>query len=382
MSRWHKFDIPDLPEQAFKPRGGRGKFAGGMTLEGGGKGSSAPPPDPRMGEAALRQIYLAERQWEDYIAPGGERDWLRGIANEAMDISRGNAERSQALSDYQLDMMKFNDERWRTTGVPFEDELLEAVRRFDSDAYKQDQVASARADVGMAFDQLGLQAGRNAGRMGINRVLRTTNDVGLEKAKATASAANKTRQAAEQVGLSTKMQMYGGMRGLAGLGATNAQLGIASMGAAQGAASGMMGAGAGSISANNQTFGSTMGGMSAGIQGLGSFTGLQQDAAQINNANDPFAALLGAGTTLGAAWLGRSDRRLKTDIVHVGVDEATGLNLYEFRYIDGTKRFRGVMADEVQAKFPEAVFTMPDGYLAVNYTALGMEMVELEGEPA
>ena len=274
----------------------------GFILYGGGKGD-APAPDPRMGQAALGQIALNREIFHDYQT--NDRPWMQSIANEALGISRGNAERSQALSDYQLDMMKFNDGRWRTTGVPFEDELLEGVRRFDSDGYKQDQVASARADVGMAFDQLGLQAGRNAGRMGINRVLRTTNDVGLEKAKATAAAANKTRQAAEQVGLSTKMQMYGGMRGLAGLGVTNAQLGIASMGAAQGAASGMMGAGTGFLGANNAAQGAMNSGVSAGIQGLGSFTGLQQNAAQINNQNDPFATLLGAGTTLGATWLGR-----------------------------------------------------------------------------
>ena len=142
----------------------------------------------------------------------------------------------------------------------------------------------------------------------------------------------------------------------------------------------MMGAGTGFLGANNAAQGAMNSGVSAGIQGLGSFTGLQQNAAQINNQNDPFATLLGAGTTLGAAWLGRSDRRVKTDIVHVGVDEVTGLSLYEFRYVDGDKRYRGVMADEVEVNFPHAVFTMPDGFKAVNYAALGLEMVEVGGE--
>ena len=31
---------------------------------------------------------------------------------------------------------------------------------------------------------------------------------------------------------------------------------------------------------------------------------------------------------------------------------------------------------------PEDVIEMPDGYKAVNYAALGLEMVEVEGEPA
>jgi hypothetical protein len=35
------------------------------------------------------------------------------------------------------------------------------------------------------------------------------------------------------------------------------------------------------------------------------------------------------------------------------------------------------MADDVKADYPEMVFTMPDGYDAVNYAGLGIEMVEV-----
>jgi hypothetical protein len=124
-------------------------------------------------------------------------------------------------------------------------------------------------------------------------------------------------------------------------------------------------------------------GMSAGIQGLGSYNQLQQNAVKINNDADPFAAILGAGAQLGATLISKSDRRLKENIQPIGTDERTGLNLYEFSYKNGSgKRFIGVMADEVEKLYPEAVFEMPDGYKAVNYAALGLEMVEVEGEPA
>ena len=378
MSRWHKHDFPDLPEEAFKPRGGKGKFAGGMTLEGGGKGSSAPAPDPQMGAAALEQIRLNRDIFNDYQT--NDRPWMQNIANEALGISRQNADRANTLSDYQLESMRFNDQRYRNVGVPLEDELIEDSRRFDSDAYKQQQVNAAMADVGGAYDRMGLQASRNAGRMGITRAIRATNDVGMDKARAEASAAYKTRMAADQAGLATKMQMYGGTRGLAGLGSTNAQLGIASMGAGLNSASTMMNAGTGFLGSNNAAQGAMNQGMSAGMTGYGNYINAQQNATKINNDADPFASILGAGATLGAAWLGKSDRRLKADIVHVGVDEATGLNLYEFRYIDGDKRFRGVMADEVEASYPDAVFVMPDGYKAVNYALIGIDMVLVEGE--
>jgi hypothetical protein len=43
-----------------------------------------------------------------------------------------------------------------------------------------------------------------------------------------------------------------------------------------------------------------------------------------------------------------SDIRLKENIELAGVDEITGLNLYDFNYKWGEKRFRGVMAQEVK----------------------------------
>jgi len=76
-----------------------------------------------------------------------------------------------------------------------------------------------------------------------------------------------------------------------------------------------------------------------------------------------------AGGIVGMA----SDRRLKENIVPVGA-YPNGLPKYEFNYRGEVKRWRGVMADEVQERFPKAVFTMPDGYLAVNYEMLGIAM--------
>lgn len=74
-----------------------------------------------------------------------------------------------------------------------------------------------------------------------------------------------------------------------------------------------------------------------------------------------------------------SDRRLKESIIEVGRDTRTGLMHFEFAYrADPTRRFRGVMADEVAAFMPEAVITLPTGYHAVDYDALGMQMTEVD----
>ena len=71
-----------------------------------------------------------------------------------------------------------------------------------------------------------------------------------------------------------------------------------------------------------------------------------------------------------------SDIRLKTDIEKVGVS-ANGLPVYTFRYIGGDAVYRGVMAQDVLKVLPEAVSIMPNGYLAVRYDMLGLEMTRL-----
>lgn len=66
----------------------------------------------------------------------------------------------------------------------------------------------------------------------------------------------------------------------------------------------------------------------------------------------------------GNAMMMFSDRRLKSDIVQIG-ELPSGLPVYSYT-IDGQKQI-GVMADEVQKVFPDAVSKSDDGYLMVNY---------------
>ena len=72
-----------------------------------------------------------------------------------------------------------------------------------------------------------------------------------------------------------------------------------------------------------------------------------------------------------------SDERLKTDIDRVGT-AANGLPLYHFRYKGHPQVFEGVMAQDVLAHTPDAVQTMPGGYLAVDYGMLGLSMTRVD----
>jgi hypothetical protein len=68
-----------------------------------------------------------------------------------------------------------------------------------------------------------------------------------------------------------------------------------------------------------------------------------------------------------------SDSRLKTGIKLVGTS-AAGLNIYEWNYIWGGPRYRGVMAQEVQSINPDAVGTMSNGFLGVIYDLIDVKM--------
>lgn len=104
--------------------------------------------------------------------------------------------------------------------------------------------------------------------------------------------------------------------------------------------------------------------------------GLAPGAPNSVTKPDTMGQLIGAG---GAALGGffTSDRRLKENIVEFGLEPMTGLPWYEFSYLGDPRRFRGVMADDVERFFPDAVHTRDDGYKEVDYDALGLDMVEV-----
>ena len=69
------------------------------------------------------------------------------------------------------------------------------------------------------------------------------------------------------------------------------------------------------------------------------------------------AGFIGALGSL-AGGMGKSDPREKTDISKIGIDDATGLAMYSFRYKDDPKTYPkvvGPMSDEVKEKYPELV---------------------------
>lgn len=112
----------------------------------------------------------------------------------------------------------------------------------------------------------------------------------------------------------------------------------------------------------------------------------QQGALGVLNAQTSYAnSVANSGTDMGSLLGGIggvvtafSDRRLKVNIEFLDVDPDTGINVYEFAYAsDPSRRYVGVIAQEVLEVMPEAVHRSADGMLTVNYGMLGIEFKEI-----
>jgi hypothetical protein len=107
---------------------------------------------------------------------------------------------------------------------------------------------------------------------------------------------------------------------------------------------------------------------------VGVNVGMAQRAnqTQASAAGASAKASWGAGIMggLGSAFGGfmSSDVRLKENIKRVGTSKQ-GFGIYSYNYIGDNQKYRGVMAQEVQASMPEAV-TEIGGYLAVDYSMI------------
>ena len=313
-------------------------------------------------QAALgyEQLDFAKQQYND------AQPYLQGIADQQMAAQKQQMKQGK-------DYYKYNKKTFR----PLEKQIVKNAKNFNTSAYRDQLASQAAADSGLAFANTKAQNQRQMASMGVNpnsgRFAGMQNSAGIAQAASSANAMTNTRLQAEQMGHARSMDAAGLGRNLAG----------ASLGAYQGANSAGSQAGANLQSAGQNYMGNMATG--AGTIGNGQQMQLQGLSSVLNaqtqtyiNTNDSFlgdlGGILGGGAAAYTAW---SDRRLKENIKEVGVDQRTSLTLYEFNYIDrpGTT-YVGVMADEVERIYPEAVVEV-DGYLTVNYDVLGIEFKEV-----
>ena len=316
----------------------------------GGK-SSPPPPDYgpmiRLGE---RQQDFAEKQYAEL------KPTLTAVANQQIAAQKQQMDQGQDYYKYQTETFR-----------PLEQGLVADANRFATVDYRENLARDAAAASAKAFGLTSDMASRAAAARGINpnsgaaMALQNQNALGLAASRANAMTGSRFQ--AEQMGYARKLDAAGLGRSLAG----------ASTAAYQGATNAGT-AGAGTSMAGGNQF---MTGLNQASGTYGNI--LNNQTSQYNTAEskaDPFATLLGAAAP---ALIGRySDRRLKENIHRVGMHERTQLPIYMFNYIENpNKQFVGVMADDVEQKYPDMVHTMPNGFKAVNYDGLGIRMLEV-----
>jgi hypothetical protein len=319
----------------------------------GGKSSPPPPDYSGLEKVAQQQLDFSKEQYAEM------KPFVTRLATTMADSQQQQMAQAQDYYDYA-----------KGTFRPVEQGLVKQAQEFDTEAYRQQVAAKAMADAAQAFKTSQGAVTRDLARRGVSpgsgNALAVQNQNALALASMQAGGATGARQQAEQLGWARKMDVTGLGRGLAG----------ASTAAYSGATGAGQAAGGTMMSAGNQF----QQGLSNAGNTMGTIVNSQTSAynAGMQQA-DPFAQIVGMGV---GGWASGgfkfSDRRLKENIELVGRDERTMLPLYEFEYKGGSgKRYLGVMSDDVKEKFPQAVYEMPDGFEAVNYAMLGIEMIEV-----
>lgn len=290
MSRFHTTDFDLLPERAFRPTGRR------MTLEGGGKGSSAPPPDPRLIE---RQIKSMDVQDAAITRMLDNADTLLPFQREQMQFGLQTArtayEQSQADRNWLLGR--------RDTLGRLQDSMISDAEAFDTDARRAQLAGEAATDVSNAFATARGASARGLTRMGVNpgagAYAAMTRQSETAEAVAKATAMNKVRQAARMEGIALKDRATNSLAGYPAMGmqATGAGAGYGASGLAL-ANSGLAGMNSG-YGAAGQLAGQ-MGSNATGMYGaMGSYKNGQD---QIAASSDPWNTMLGAAAGTATRW--------------------------------------------------------------------------------
>jgi len=353
---------------------------------------SAPAADPNIGLAQKKMAELAQKeydQWSTEIWPAlkaqTEKQEARSDEQFAMDKEMQSIQKESALKSLaEYDRSAVNREA-----------IYKQAEEYDTEANKERLTAEAIGDTKQAFAIQAQDQERRMQSFGINptsgqfRGMRNANNV--LQAATEASAATRARNAAEQLGWAKKMDAAGLAQGSFGNQATSTGLALnAGNQALQSGQVPIQNSGALSNSMSSGYGTAMQGWNSVGQLGVQKY---QADISKYNAENQANAANSAGWGSLAGAAIGAvgsyytggaaaaikagsgSDIRTKENIEVVG-QLPNGLVVYEFDYKPefkdrkyfGHGRFRGVMAHEVEAVNPKAVFETEDGYKVVDYS--------------
>lgn len=383
---------------------------------------SAPPPPDYSGIAASSDA--AAKMASDSAA--NDLAFRQGVYNDQKpyqqqlsDLAKQVAEQQLGASNKQEAVADENNDYWKKTYQPVERQtVMDAMgSRYLSAADRQslsDIVSGTSTltgkDLTTEMDRLARAAGEGSAQQADTRAQAQTNSAFQQQSQnLTRMGGNPARLAAAAASLAQNQSLarigaQNSARDSAMNTATGLRTGVANFGrnmpntALQ---SGALANQSGNSAVTNSNTGylsnlpyaqyvsgatpNSIGAAQVGVQGALGVGGLMNQGYNTNmnylgqtagGGMGALTGLIGAGASLyGSGAIGAlaavSDRRLKKDVEKIGED-SRGFNWYEFEYVWGGGRRRGVMADEVEKVIPEAVITLPGGgYKLVNYGLVG-----------
>lgn len=313
-------------------------------------------------ETAARAQEWSEQFFENYVAP---------ILKVNTDLAITNEERAAKLFDFQFDQAQLQDTRYREFGIPAEDRFYRMAEEYSEPGYAEREAALAMGDVRAAQANQNQQLMRALASRGVDptspAAIAAMTDSAVLGSMMQATAANRARAAARDLGMALTADAANFARGALSGGLSYSQAAGGSAMQGQSATQGAVGAASGAGQIPMQGFNTAAGAYGANMSAWASManTARQLQAKADESNSSGFGSFV--GTIIGSG-LKHSDRRLKKNVVKVGT-LPNGLNVYEFDYIWGGPRQRGVLADEVEKIIPAAVSERL-GFKMVDYSML------------
>ncbi len=339
------------------------------TVCGGGKGDSGSSYDPQIGKAAdqaaataAKAEQFSETYYNDIITP------LLKQQNEASLESQGKLNR---LYDINADQTQLASDRYKQYGIPAEQRYYDMVDKYSEPEEMERQATNAKGDFAVAQANQQGALDRHMSAMGIDptspAAIAAKNDAAIQGAALEASAMNRARSSARQLGMQLTSDAANFGRG--------GQSGILAFGAgAQGNASGAFGIANQALATGSQAGNSVNQGYATALSG---YNGIMDSYAKLGSAEiqanaqkqDPLASLAGSAMGMFAGSIKFSDVRLKENLVPVGL-LTNGVVIYTFNYIDSPRLEMGVLAQDLLKVQPDAVHVSEDGFYMVDYSKL------------
>lgn len=306
----------------------------------GKKTASAPEPDPKIGEAALRQAELGE----DWLVFAEEQFDVANERQGELDALTKRIGESQLATQEQADRWAVEDRsRYEDRFQPVEDQFVDEATQWDSRERQERMAGEARADVLSSAAAQREQRSRELASMGVRpdsgRYRGQSRADHLATGLAAAGAENQARNQVRKEGVAMRADAANMGRGLPSQAASAASLGL---GAGNSALQGAQGA-EGNFRANSQIMGQGFSGAMQGQRGMASTLNTQhQNQLQAWSANQQAASqgVAGVASALGTgigAYAALSSKELKEDKrpVDGALEAINGLPVESWKYKDG-----------------------------------------------